>query len=135
MVSVKRALLFGVFIWLIPFAVAFAIFPLRESARPLFESIMPVSIAIAATVFGLRYFRGLRRDRLREGVTVGLLWFAVSVIIDLPLMLLGGPMQMTVGAYTADIAVTYLMIPVITMGIAVAGGSATTTPLGTQQGS
>lgn len=53
-------------------------------------------------------------------VLLGLLWLAVSVLIDLPLVLFGGPMQMTLGAYVADIGATYLMMPVIAGGIGLA---------------
>ncbi len=120
MTSIRKAVLYGFFAWLIPFGVAFAIYPLHESSRPLFESIMPVSIAIAVTAFGVRYLRAVQVRIVREGIMVGLLWLAISVIIDAPLMLLGGPMQMTVAQYAADIGVTYLMIPAITIGIAAA---------------
>jgi len=118
--SIPKAVLFGFFVWLIPFGVAFVIYPLHESSRPLFESIMPVSIAIAVVVFGVRHLRAVQEQFVWEGAMVGLLWLVISVIIDAPLMLLGGPMQMTVGQYAADIGVTYLMIPVITIGLAAA---------------
>jgi hypothetical protein len=49
--SIRRAILFGPLVWAVPFAVAFAAFPLRESWWALFESIMPV--AVAATVVWL----------------------------------------------------------------------------------
>ncbi len=117
MTSVGKAVLFGFFIWLVPFVVAFAIFPLRESARPLFESIMPVVVTIATAAFGVSYFRRVTQRYVREGVIVGALWFAICVLIDSPLMLLGGPMQMTFGQYIADIGLTYLIIPAITVGI------------------
>jgi hypothetical protein len=38
----------------------------------------------------------------REGLALGLLWLAISVGIDAPLMLFGGPMHMTVPQYVAD---------------------------------
>lgn len=117
MTSIKRALLFGLLIWLIPFAVAFVIFPIRESSRPLFESIMPVAISIATVVFGMLYFRIVPSKYLREGILIGLIWLIMCLLIDMPLMLLGGPMQMTLWEYVADIGVTYLMIPVITIGM------------------
>ncbi len=120
MTFLRRALLFGLFIWLLPFAVAFIIFPLRESARPLFESVMPVAISVVTVVLGIRYLRTVNRNLVREGVLLGLMWLAICIIIDAPLMLLGGPMKMTVAEYAADIGVTYLMIPVITIGLAVA---------------
>jgi hypothetical protein len=117
MKSLGRAFLFGVGVWVVPFAVAFVIFPLRQSARPLFESIMPVAVAGAAVGFAVRYFRAVDAAFIREGLRLGLLWLLICVAIDAPLMLIGGPMKMTVGQYLADVGVTYLMIPVITLGM------------------
>lgn len=117
MTSVRKAILFGFFIWLIPFGVAFAIFPLREASRPLFESIMPVVVTLATVTFGVSYFRQVTSNPVREGLVLGLLWLAMSVGIDLPLMLAGGPMQMTLGEYMGDIGLTYLIIPAVTVGI------------------
>ena len=120
MTSIRKALLFGFLVWLVPFVVAFLIFPLRESSRPLFESIMPVAIATAAVGLAVAYLRPVKRGFLREGVLLGLLWLVISLVIDAPLMLFGGPMQMTLAEYVADIGVTYLIIPVITVGIGAA---------------
>ena len=122
MTPMRRAILFGFLIWLIPFVVAFVIFPLRESSRPLFESIMPVSVAAATVIFGVLYFRHVPRDFVRQGILIGLIWLAMCLLIDLPLMLLGGPMQMTLWEYVSDIGITYLMIPAITIGMGVALG-------------
>jgi len=67
---------------------------------------------------GLRYVgRGAGRG---EGLALGVVWLLVSVTIDAPLMLLGGPMQMTFGQYMADIGLSYLSIPVVTLGLAAA---------------
>ncbi len=116
MVSWRRAILFGVLSWLVPFLVAFLVFPLRESARPLFESIMPVTVAVTVVALGVAYFKPVEGAFVREGALLGTLWLVVSVLIDAPLMLLGGPMKMTPGAYVADIGLTYLIMPAITVG-------------------
>jgi len=42
----SKVVLFGFFIWLIPFVVSFLIFPIRESQRALFESIIPVVVTV-----------------------------------------------------------------------------------------
>lgn len=116
--SLPKAILFGLLVWLMPFVVAFLVFTLREAMRPLFESIMAVAVATASVAVALLYFRGVAGVSLREGLLVGVLWLIICFAIDAPLMLFGGPMQMTVGQYAADIGVTYLMIPVIVAGIA-----------------
>jgi hypothetical protein len=115
--SLRKALLLGLVIWLVPFAVAFCIFPLKESWRSLFESIMPVTLAIVVTGSALFYFRNIPAPTLREGLFVGLIWWVISLAIDLPLML-SPPISMQPLEYAADIGLTYLMIPVITAGIA-----------------
>jgi hypothetical protein len=120
MKSWAKAIGLGVLMWLLPFVIAVFLFPVRQSSRPLFESIMAVAVTGGAVLLGLLYFKGVEENLLREGVVLGLLWFALSVLIDAPLMLLGGPMQMTFAAYMADIGVTYLCIPVVTCGLAAA---------------
>lgn len=110
----------GLVVWLAPFVVAFLAFPLRESARPLFESIMAVAVTATAVVLGLSYIKRLDGGLVREGTLLGLIWFAMCVLIDAPLMLFGGPMKMSFGAYMADIGLTYLSIPIVTWGLAAA---------------
>jgi hypothetical protein len=130
--SFRRAVLYGVTVWLVPFVVAFLIFPLRESNRPLFESIMPVAIALVVVVLAVSQVRRAGRASVRDGVLLGVLWLVISTAIDAPLMLLGGPMRMTIGQYVADIGVTYLMIPIITTGIATAAARGAGAPAPTE---
>jgi hypothetical protein len=122
MTSWRRALGFGFLSWLIPFVVAFAAFPFREGARPLFESIMAVTVTATAVALGLVYLRRLKEASVREGFLAGLIWLVICVAIDAPLMLLGGPMKMSLGAYMADIGLTYAAIPIVTSGLASARG-------------
>jgi hypothetical protein len=125
MSSWGRAIGFGFLAWVIPFVVAFIVFPLRASARPVFESIMAVTVAGTAVGLGLRYLQRVPAARAREGLVVGWLWFGMCVLVDTPLMLLGGPMQMSLGAYFGDIGLTYVTIPLVTWGLgaAWAGGA------------
>ncbi len=112
-------ILYGGMIWLAAFAVSVLIYPLHATQRPLFESIMPVTLALATTGLGVDLLRRLTKVGWREGLVVGFIWFAVNVAIDAPLFLIGGPMQMTVMDYVKDIGVTYLMIPIIAVGLAI----------------
>jgi hypothetical protein len=120
MITWGKAIGFGALVWLVPFIVAFMIFPIHDSARPLFESIMAVAVCTSAVVFGNLYLKNMKQDFVKIGIQIGILWFIIPLLIDAPLMLLGGPMQMSVAAYMADIGVTYLCIPVITWGLSVA---------------
>lgn len=130
MASWGRALLLGFVVWLVPFVVSFAASPLKETWRSLFESIMPLTLALTVVPCAVVYLGRVRTGFVKEGVLVGVLWLAVSVVIDLPLML-SPPMNYTLAEYAADIGLRYLMIPVITVGIAcTASRSAGTTEAG-----
>ena len=115
-----KAIGFGFLVWLVPFVVAFMVFPIHQSNRPLFESVMAVPICATAVVFGLVYLKDIQKDRIKAGIILGILWFVIPILIDAPLMLLGGPMYMTIAEYMSDIGVTYLCIPLITWGLGLA---------------
>ena len=119
MISWGKAIGFGFLVWLVPFVVAVVVFGLHEFSRPLFESIMAVTVTATAVGFGLLYMKHVEEAHVKEAIRLGVLWFAVAIAIDSPFMLLGGPIQMTLGQYMADIGVTYLSIPVVTWCIGV----------------
>lgn len=117
MKSIKVAIVFGVLLWVIVFAVSFAIFPLKQTNRPLFESIMPVAISILVVVFSTLYFQKVTAQYLREGLLLGVMWLSINMAIDLPLFLTNSPMHMTFDEYMSDIGITYFIIPVFTLGL------------------
>lgn len=115
----RRAVLYGLAMWAIPFVVAFAVFVFRDSNRALFESVMAVAVTGTAVGLGLAYLRGLPAVGVRQGVAVGTLWWLICVLIDLPLVS-AGPMEMSLAQYMADIGLTYVSIPLVTAGLAAA---------------
>lgn len=115
MKSIKKALIYGFLVWAIPFAIAFMIFAVRQSNRPLFESIMPVALTICVVLFTILYFKKVKTVSASEGLKLGLIWLIISLLIDL-LMFMQGPMKMSLGDYIADIGLTYLIMPIITIG-------------------
>jgi len=78
---------------------------------------MAVAVTGSAVGFGIWYLNNVTKEFVKEAVRLGFLWFFICVLIDAPLMLLGGPMKMSLGQYVADIGVTYLGIPVVTWGL------------------
>ncbi len=117
MKSFKLAIIYGVLVWAFPFVVSVAIFPIHDSNRPLFESIMPVVGTLVAVFFLILYFKKLKKNFLQEGIRLGILWLAISVALDLFMFLpSSSPMNMSLADYVADIGVTYLAIPTIIIG-------------------
>jgi hypothetical protein len=112
-----KIILFGFLVWLVPFAVSFFMYPLKTAGSPFFESIMPLVITIMVVALAYLYLKNMGTDFLREGVLIGVIWFIINIAIDLVLFLPPSPMQMTLTNYMMDIGITYLMIPVITVGL------------------
>jgi len=112
-----KIILFGFLVWLIPFLVAFVIFPLRASMRPLFESIMPLTLTIVVVILAYYYLKNIKANFVKESVIIGFTWFIIDIAIDLVMFLPASPMQMSLGDYMMDIGLTYVMIPVITIGM------------------
>jgi len=116
MKSYKLALFYGFLIWLIPFVVAFLIYPIKTSNRALFESIMPVVLMICVVLFSILYLRKVKTDFFKEGILLGVIWFAISLVIDLTMLMPESPMKMSFADYMMDIGLTYVIIPTICVG-------------------
>ena len=113
-----RILVFGILAWLIPF-IASIFFYSREGELQidifLFKSIMIVVGSITGAVLLVLYFRTLEKNYLKEGIVVGVLWFAINILLDLVVLI---PMSgMSVGDYFAAIGIRYLVIPVMAIAI------------------
>ena len=107
---------FGFFIWLLPFIISFLILPVRNENRVLFESIMPVVVVFVVVVFSHIYFKKLEKNLVREGIIAGIIWFLISIIIDLFMFLPETPWHMGIIDYMMDIGLTYLIILIIPIG-------------------
>ena len=62
-------------------------------------------------------FRKLKEGFIRKGALAAAGWLLISIALDVPLFI-AGPMAMGIAEYVMDIGVTYLVIPVVTMGMA-----------------
>ena len=79
---------------------------------------MPLVIAISVVVFTCLYFKRVDKNIKAEGAKLGIIFLFISLVIDLILFMPDSPMHMSFINYIADIGLTYLMIPVITVGMA-----------------
>lgn len=112
-----KIIIFGFLMWLVPFAISFLVFPLKTSMRPLFESIMPLILTIVVVTLSYYYMKNLDTNFVREGILIGIVWCIISIAIDLVMFLPVSPMHMSFADYMMDIGLTYVMIPVITIGM------------------
>lgn len=111
-----KNLLFGFLSWLIPF-IASIFFFTKEGGLTvdifLFKSIMIVFGSVIGAILMVLYFKNIQKDYLREGIIIGMVWFAINIILDLLVLL---PMSgMSVPDYFAQIGIRYLVIPVMSI--------------------
>ncbi|MCP4648253.1 MAG: hypothetical protein GY852_11075, partial [bacterium] len=105
---------------LIPFFVSFLFVDASGNfliSETFFKTIMIVVGALVGVVLAVKYFQGIKRDYLKEGVLLGVAWFVINILIDLA-MVYSGFFPMTVGQYFTDIGLRYLSIPIYTIGMA-----------------
>jgi hypothetical protein len=116
--SLARELGFAFLAWLVPFAAAVAMTPLKRSNLPLFESLIAVALATSTVVLGRFYLRQPPPGSyIARAARAGFLWVLANWALD-GLMFSGGPMKMTLPQYAADIGAAYLIIPPILLGLA-----------------
>lgn len=76
---------------------------------------MSVALCSSAVHFGVRYAKSESGFSAASGLKVGAIWFGICLAIDLPLFLFG--FGMSLSAYSSDIAISYLMVPVVVGGL------------------
>ena len=112
---------FGFLAWFIPFITAFLFYTPQGDLRIdifLFKTIMIVVAALASTIILVYHYKQMKKDFLKEGVTIGVFWFVIAIMLDFFILL---PMSgMTMEDYTVQIGMRYLVIPITSIGMAVA---------------
>jgi len=111
--GIRTQILHGVAVWLIPFLVGMAAFPIMETQHALFETLMAISMAATAAWLGARFIRRAGTCSRRPALQLGLLWMVICLVLDAGFFT-WGPQAMGLWDYIADIGLTYLMIPAIT---------------------
>ncbi len=114
--SVSKAVGFGVLMWIIVAATLTATLPLAANNRGLYDSIAAVVISLCVVFFSALYLRNAEGNVLRESVCLSLTFSAVIAALDLSL-LMAGILKMSFSQFLSEIAVSYLMTPIITIGM------------------
>ena len=116
-----RNILYGFLAWLIPFVASF-FFYTREGGLTidifLFKSIMIVVGSISAAFLLVLYFKKIYADYFKEGIIVGVVWFGISILLDLLVLI---PMSgMSIPDYFTQIGLRYLAMPAMSIAIGAA---------------
>lgn len=116
MSSILKAVVFGVLLWVVVAATLTVSLPLMASNRGLYDSIGAIVISLGLVTFSALYLRPVRRNVLRESIYLSLVFAVVIAGLDTSLLMLG-VLKMSISQFLSDIAVSYLMTPIITIGM------------------
>ncbi|HUD04546.1 MAG TPA: hypothetical protein VMR59_01000 [Patescibacteria group bacterium] len=111
MQNIKRAIIYGFLLWIIPFLTSVVIFPLKKTDPAFFQSILGVFSITLAVILIVHYFRKTQGN-LREGIFLGLIFALISWFFDF-FFFIWGPIKMTPAAYIKEIGIGYLLYLII----------------------
>jgi len=113
-----KNLLLGLLSWLIPFVVSFLFYKRGgELAVPYatFKSTIMVVGVLSGCYLLYRYFKYVDSDFIRDGVIVGVSWFAINIILDAVILI--PMMKTTFTNYFMTIGISYFSIPSISISM------------------
>jgi uncharacterized membrane protein YpjA len=116
--SILRQIGFAFLAWFIPFAASVCLYPIKRSHGPIFDSLMGIILTGSTVLLFAIESRRVMRGQFIHAMKVGLAWVIANWFFD-AFMFGGGPMKMSLGQYISEIGISYLMIPVITMGMGI----------------
>jgi hypothetical protein len=111
--SPKRALLYGLGVWMGLVVISLILLPAEGKHEALYESIKLstlVGVTLALTIW---YLRNVSDSSFVEGLLVGAIWVLTVIALDLALFL-AGAFNIGLDEYFTDVASSYLAIPIIT---------------------
>jgi len=115
---IAKNILLGFLSWLIPFAVSFLFYkPGGELIVPYstFKSAIMVVGSISGCYLLFKYFEQVDGNFIKNGIAVGLSWFAINIIFDAVILI--PMMKTTFTAYFMSIGLSYIAIPTISIAM------------------
>jgi uncharacterized membrane protein YpjA len=115
-----KNILYGFLVWLIPFVISIFFFS-KEGGLTidvfLFKTIMIVVGSISVAFLLVFYFKHIMTNYVKEGIIVGIVWFAVNILLDIIILI---PMTgMSIADYFPQIGLRYLVMPVMSIVVGV----------------
>lgn len=105
----------GVVTWAVPFILAIPLYSLMLSDPAFFKTIMIVSGSLTGMIATVYYLKNIKKDVLKEGIAIGLIWLPLNWILDILILL---PLsQQSIPRYFLEIGLSYLAIPIMTVGV------------------
>jgi hypothetical protein len=117
-----KLVLFGIATWLVPFVVSIFFFDSQTHRLMmdwyLFHSIMIIIGSSVGAFLLVKYFEGVRRNCVLEGIKVGYLWLILNWVLDI--IILVPMMNIDLAGYFSQIGLSYVVMPVMAVSMAFA---------------
>lgn len=110
-----KMVFYGFLVWLIPTGVTAILTFSPSNAKDLFDVVSAMIIAISVFIFSYLYFKDINAEFFKEGVTIGITWLILTVILDVILILVGIS-KISLISYAYLVVPLYIIIPAITIG-------------------
>ena len=84
-----KIVFYGFLAWLIPFVVSFFFYSKEGLTINIhfFKTIMIIVGSISASILLVSYFKKVSAPYLKEGIIVGVIWFALNIVLDLLILI------------------------------------------------
>src|SRR5512140_235058 len=115
MYSYPRAILYAIILWGMTFLVTFLIYPVRSDNVTLFVTLRMLTMVSLCVFLTVMYFRDVEEHLVRDGIKLGLMWLATSILLDQG-PFVWGLMHLSFLDYLTDTGISALVYPVITVG-------------------
>ncbi|HTV73609.1 MAG TPA: hypothetical protein VME66_07895 [Candidatus Acidoferrales bacterium] len=110
---------FGVMSWIVPFVASIALYPLKATNEPLFETIVSILILVSAGGLGRLWYRTVPPVHVSDGFALGTAWLLINVVLDQSMLLsIFGPQRMPLAVYLTQVGLKYLIIPIVLVALA-----------------
>ena len=80
--KLKLAIIFGILIWAITYFITEVLNPFFSSSLPNINIVAPVAVIITTGLFGIFYIRNIDENEVIEGLTVGVIFIVIDIILD-----------------------------------------------------
>ena len=112
--KLKRAIIFGILIWLITYILTSILNPIFTDNLPHINIVVPITIIIVTGFFGILYIREINSNEVMEGILAGIIFTAIDIILDYIFFILPNHPALIVDNFTLHVISMIVIILSIT---------------------
>ena len=112
--KLKLAIVFGIIIWILTFALTSILNPIFTDNIPRVNIVIPLTMIIVTGFFGILYIRTIETNEVVEGFLAGVVFVVVDIVLDYLVFVLLGVKTLMVENYTVHIVSMVVVTLLIT---------------------